>query len=39
MHKLAVRKSLDRKLKKLAKKDKELLVLIDKKGFLAISSG
>jgi len=31
MYKLAVRESLDRKLKKLAKKDKELLVLIDKK--------
>ena len=31
MHKLAVRESLDRKLKKLGKKDRELLVLIDKK--------
>lgn len=31
MYKLAVKESLDRKLKKLGKKDKELLVLIDKK--------
>ena len=31
MYKLAVRESLDRKVKKLGKKDKELLVLIDKK--------
>ncbi|MBL7178213.1 MAG: type II toxin-antitoxin system mRNA interferase toxin, RelE/StbE family [Desulfobacteraceae bacterium] len=31
MYKLAVKQSLDRKLKKLRKKDRELLVLIDKK--------
>jgi len=31
MYKLAVKESLDRKLKKLRKRDRELLVLIDKK--------
>ncbi|MCJ7685448.1 MAG: type II toxin-antitoxin system RelE/ParE family toxin [Desulfobacteraceae bacterium] len=31
MHKLAIRESLDGKLKKLGKKDSELLVLIGKK--------
>ena len=31
MYKLSVKESLDRKLKKLGKKDRELLLLIDKK--------
>ena len=31
MYKLAVKESLDRKLKKLGKKDREMLLLIDKK--------
>ena len=31
MYKLAVKESLDRKLKKLRKRDRELLLLIDKK--------
>ncbi len=31
MYKLAVKESLDKKLKKLRKRDRELLVLIDKK--------
>ena len=31
MYKLSVKEGLDRKLKKLRKKDRELLVLIDKK--------
>jgi YafQ family addiction module toxin component len=31
MYRLAVKESLDRKLKRLRKKDKELLLLIDKK--------
>ena len=31
MYKLAIKENLDRKLKKLKKKDRELLVLIDRK--------
>jgi len=31
MHKLAVKEKLDRKLKKFRKKDREMLVLIDRK--------
>ena len=36
MYKLEVKESLDRKFKKLKKKDREILMLIDRKGALPV---